>query len=282
MGGSVRPWRPSGDPRGRPSHGGEPLRVRRHQSSDVMTVTQLVDRERTRLRAAMALVGLGFAAAVVAAVLALATLVFGEARWISLPRPLPLLAWALVAAVVAGAAWRTAQVLRSRASRNAVATEIEHERSLRGGSLRGAIEVADANALGRRGAQQLGDRLAREGVVLAPSLQRRARWRALAGAGGALLAIATLGAARAATPDGWRALAHPLSAWRGTLAPPLRVIAPRVVLRGERVPIRVEAADRREVTLHQRATGTPWRSSRHVVSDAAASTTLGPVDADLV
>jgi hypothetical protein len=247
-----------------------------------MTVLQLVDRERTRLRAAVTLVGLGLAAAVTAAVLTLATLVFGDARWIALPRPLPLVAWAVVAGLIAGAAWRTLQVLRRRASRSAVATEIEQERSLRLGSLRGALEVSDAGVLGRRGAQQLGDRLQREGIALAPNLQNRARWRALAGLGGALLALATLGAARAATPDGWRALVHPVRAWRGTLAPPLRVIAPQVVLRGERVAIRVEAVDRREITLHQRATGTPWRTSRHGVVDTTAQLTLGPVDADLI
>ena len=247
-----------------------------------MTVIQLVDRERTRLRAAMALVGLGFAAAIAAAMLALATLVFGDARWIALPRPLPLIAWALVAGLIAGAGLRTVQGLRRRASRNAVAIEIEQERSLRRGSLRGAIEVADGSVLGRRGAQQLGARLQRDGLALAPGLQRRARWRALVGVGGALLAIATLGAARAATPDGWRALAHPVRAWRGTLAPPLRVIAPRLVLRGERVPIRIEAVDRKQITLHQRATGTPWRVSRHGVADTTAEVMLGPVDADLI
>jgi hypothetical protein len=247
-----------------------------------MTVIQLVDRERARLRAAMTLIGVGLALAIAAAVLAVATLVFGEARWIALPRPLPVVAWAVVAALLAGAAWRTLQVLRLRASRAAVATEIEQERALRRGSLRGAIEVADANTLGRRGAQQLGSRLEHEGPVLAPTLQRRTQWRALAGVAGAVLAVATLGAARAATPDGWRALAHPVRAWRGTLAPPIRIVAPRLVLRGERVPIRVEAVDRRAITLHQRATGTQWRATRHDVADTTAQIVVGPVDADLI
>src|SRR5688572_22371654 len=247
-----------------------------------MTVIELVDRERARLRASMALVGLAIAGGAAAGILALATLSLGGARWIALPRPLPFAAWVVVGALGAAVVWWTISRLRSAASRLSVATEIERERALRTGSLRGAIEVADSGTLGRRGAQLLGEKLERQGPALAPALQRRARGRALLGAAGAVLAILTLAAARSASPDGWRALAHPLAAWKGTLAPPLEVIAPRLVLRGERVTIRIAAADRRVVTLSQRATGTPWRASRHAVDDTTAQMTLGPVDADIM
>lgn len=247
-----------------------------------MTVIELVDRERARLRAAMALVGLALAGGAGAAILAVATLGLGGARWIRLPRPLPVAAWLVVAVLGALVTWWTIRRVGRSASRSAVATEIERERALRSGSLRGALEVAESGTLGRRGAEQLSESLRRQGAALVPELQRRARWRALAGAAGALVAIATLAAARTASPDGWRALTHPVAAWRGTLAAPLRVIAPRMVLRGERVPIRIEAPDRRVVLLRQRATGSPWRESRHAVPDTTVQVLLGPVDADLM
>jgi hypothetical protein len=229
----------------------------------------------------MALVGLALAAACTAVILAVGTVLLGSARWIELPRPLPLAAWLIVGGLVIATLWWTFRALRRRASRDAVATVIEQERELRSGSLRGAIEVAGSGALGRLGAKQLGDRLS-GGAPLAPLMQRNARWRALAGVAGAVLALATLGAARVATPDGWLALAHPVRAWRGTLAPPLHVIAPPMVLRGERVSVRIAALDRRHVTLYQRATGTPWRSSEHAVVGDTAAQLLGPVDADLI
>ena len=87
-----------------------------------MTVIQLVDRERTRLRAAMSLVGAGLATAIAAAVLALATVAFGGARWIALPRPLPMLAWVLVLGLIGAAVWLTVRALHRGASRAAVAT----------------------------------------------------------------------------------------------------------------------------------------------------------------
>jgi hypothetical protein len=259
-----------------------------------MTVIDLVDRERARLRVAMVLAGVTLAAGVTAVLLALATLALGGARWIQLPRPLPLIAWAVAAAIVGGTLWWTVQALASRGSRARVAEAIERERALRAGSLRGALEVAGRGSLGRRGAEQVVSRLERaartpttahgRGLrnVLAPDLQSGARWRAGIGLSTAAFAFLTLGASRSMSPDGWRALAHPVRAWQGTLAPALVIDAPPVVLRGERVQVRVSAVDRREITLHQRATGTAWRSSRHPVSDVRAVVTVGPVDADLV
>ena len=190
-----------------------------------MTVIELVDRERSRLRASLTLVGVALAGGIAAVILALATLTLGGARWISLPRPLPLAAWAVVGVLGIAVAWWTFVRLQRSASRVSVATEIERERSLRSGSLRGALEVAETGTLGRRGAHLLGQRLEQQGPALAPRLQRRARGRAMLGVVGALAAILTLAAARSASPDGWRALAHPVAAWRGTLAPRLQVVA---------------------------------------------------------
>ena len=259
-----------------------------------MTVLDLVDRERTRLRVAIVLGGITPAAGVTAVVLALAALALGGGRWIALPRPVPVLAWLVALGVVGVAAWWTIRALQLRASRARVAEAIERERSLRAGSVRGALEVSGAGALGRRGADQVlsrlrrgeaaasGRRNRRGSAVLAPDLQHAARWRAAIGIAAAAAAFLTLSATRGASPDGWRALAHPVKAWQGTLAPPLTIDAPPVVLRGERVNVRVSAIDRREITMHQRATGTGWRSSRYPVGDQSAVVSVGPIDADLV
>ena len=258
-----------------------------------MTVLDLVDRERTRLRVAMVLVGGALAAAVTAVLLAGATLALGGARWITLPRLLPVVAWLVAAAVVGLALWWTIRALSGPASRSSVAEAIERERQLRAGSVRGAIEVAATGALGRRGAEQLLTRIRRDDAKagprrrrgsggLIPKLQRGARWQAAIGVGTAAAAVLALGAARATSPDGWRALANPVRAWQGTLAPALAIDAPPMVLRGERVNVRVAAADRREITLHQRTTGTGWRATRHTVGDQHAVATIGPIDADLV
>ena len=72
--------------------------------------------------------------------------------------------------------------------------------------------------------------------------------------GGALSLLLLLGITSTTFADGWRAVAHPVSAWRGTLLPRLGVDAPREVLRGERATVTLVAPGRERVTLHRRAT----------------------------
>src|SRR5690606_34005243 len=95
---------------------------------------------------------------------------------------------------------------------------------------------------------------------LAPTHQRRAATRGLAGfaafGAGALL-LAGLGSR---TPDGWGALVHPLRAAQGTLLPPIELVdVPPNVLRGESMAITVQAQGRSRVTLAWRSTGAAWR-----------------------
>ncbi len=244
----------------------------------------MVARERARLRMAIAARGAAAAVGAVALVAAVAALGLGNARWIARPG-LPLAVWLLVAALLAALIWWTARALTGGASAQRVAAAIEQERALRDGSLRAALEVADSGALGRLAADALAARLttASSGRALAPSMQRRALRRGVVAGAGAVAAIALLGGARAHAPDGWNALRHPLMAWTGALLPPLTILdVPPSIMRGERLRLRIAAPARREVDLHLRATGAPWRSQPLAVTAGLASADVGTVDADLV
>jgi hypothetical protein len=247
-----------------------------------MTVTTLVSRERARMTAALAAQGAGIALALAALVLAGGALVLGDARWIALPA-VPLLTWLMVLLLIGAASWWTGRRLRRRASREEVAAAIERERELRAGALRGALEVSESGALGRRAADALARSLGTTRGALAPRTQRSLRMRGAYAGGAALLGVLALGAARTASPDGWRAMRHPVGAYTGTLLEPITMVnAPPAVLRGERVRLTIRAPHRRSITLASRATGRPWRSDALPVTGDVATVQLGPVDADLM
>ena len=117
-----------------------------------MTVVELVDRERARVRRMHVIVGAALAIGATSFVLAAGASALGSARWMALPRPVPFLVWLLVAAAdVAVVVWTIRQLAR-RGTRGSVAAAIEREQTLRAGALRGALEVANTGALGRRAA----------------------------------------------------------------------------------------------------------------------------------
>ena len=246
-----------------------------------MTILQLVHREQSRVRAGTLVAG-AFAALAAAAIVAAASVVFlGGARWIGYPA-VPLATWLLVLALVGVAAWWTRWRLTRSASRAIIAAQIERERSLRSGALRGTLEVAESGSLGRQGAEVMAVRLVAEGRVLAPTLRRRLWRRGLLAGSAAAVALFVLGAARATSPDGWAALAHPVQAWRGTLLPPIRIVnPPATVLRGDRVRLHIAAAGRSRVTTAARTTGAAWHATDVAVMGDSAIIVLGPVDADL-
>ena len=247
-----------------------------------MTVTQLVSRERRRLRLALIVRGAAAALAASAVIVAVSAIALGGSRWIVHPSA-PLLAWGVVALAAGGVLWWTLRDLGRRATRAVLATAIERERRLRAGSLRGAIEVAQTGALGRRAADDVTRRLAGANGTLAPALQRRAWRRGLVAALGAAAAVALLGAARRAMPDGWRALRHPVGAFTGEILPRLSIVdVPRFVLRGEKLRVRVLAPERRQLHLHMRTTGAPWEERALSVSGGSATTVIGPLDADVM
>lgn len=247
-----------------------------------MTVLQLVDRERSAQRRLLGAAGVLAGLAAIALLIAAGAVALGSARWITRPA-VPLVLWSVALGLVAGALWWTRSRVRRDASRAAVAAAIEREQSLRSGALRGALEVERSGSLGRRGAELVASRLTRDRAVLAPGMRRTAMLRGAAALAAAVVAVAVLGAARAVSPDGWRAVTHPVGAFRGTLLPALEIVdLPDAVLRGERVRLRVSAEGRRSVTLHSRATGSAWSAAVIPVVDGRAEAIVGPLDADLV
>lgn len=249
-----------------------------------MTVLELVDRERARLRRMHLLVGLGLSVGATCLLLALGASALGSARWMALPRPVPFLVWlVVVGANVAVVRW-TARQLDRRTTRNSVAAAIEREQSLRAGALRGAMEVADKGALGRRAATVVSERLAPVGPRLAPAEQRSVRRGVLRAAIAAGVAVVALGLAAPNFNDGLLAIMRPVSAWDGTLLPRLSFSElPPAVLRGEILRLRVAAPQRSTVTVSQRIPGEAW--TEHVVSvdrqTGLATLDVGPLRGDV-
>ncbi|HUF27758.1 MAG TPA: hypothetical protein VMM18_12350 [Gemmatimonadaceae bacterium] len=247
-----------------------------------MTVTQLVDRERAVQRRLTGAAGVLAGLAAIALLVAAGAVALGGARWITRPA-LPLVLWGLALGAVSAITWLTQRRVRREASRPSVAAAIEREQSLRRGQLRGALEVSESGSLGRRGAAQMATRLEGSHGLLAPAMRRTALVRSTVAFGVAAVALLLLGTARAAAPDGWRAVTHPVEAWRGTLLPrPSIVEPPEAVLRGERVRLRIAAEGRRALTLHSRTTGSAWAATPLGVSDGIADAVVGPLDADLI
>jgi hypothetical protein len=249
-----------------------------------MTVIDLVNRERGRLSRLIAAAGGAAAIGIGALLLAAGVVALGRARWIDLPRVTPFAVWLAVVVVAVAAVWWTRRRLARDASVHGLAYEVEREQSMRAGALRGALEVASSGTLGRYNAEQVARRLNEKsgGRSLTPTLLRRALVRTGGAAAACAIGILLLATRSSATPDGWRAIAHPVRAWTGTLLAPISLQrAPKSVLRGERVSLAISAPDRRRITLYQRAKGAAWRASQHEVRDGVATIRLAPMDADL-
>jgi hypothetical protein len=249
-----------------------------------MTVIELVDRERGRLRRMHLFAGIALAVGATCLLLALGASALGGARWMSLPRPVPFLVWLLVLGADAVIVAWTIRRLEQRTTRHSVAATIEREQSMRAGSLRGAMEVGQSGALGRHAAAAVGERLAPAGPRLAPA-EHRAVGRGLMRAGiAAVIAIAALLFAAPNFNDGLLAILRPVSAWKGTLLPRLTFAnLPPAVLRGETMRLQVAAARRGTVTLSQRIPGEAWTTQTVSVDPHTGLATIevGPLRGDL-
>ncbi|HEY9229303.1 MAG TPA: hypothetical protein VIP11_21830, partial [Gemmatimonadaceae bacterium] len=249
-----------------------------------MTVLELVDRERARLRRMHVLMGLGLAVGATCILLAVGASALGSARWMALPRPVPFLIWLLVlGANVAVVLW-TARRLERRATRQSVAAAIEREQSMRAGALRGALEVSESGALGRRAAAVVGEKLAPAGPRLAPTENRNVRRGAAQAIIAAGVAIAALAIAAPNFNDGLLAIMKPVSAWDGTLLPRLGFTnIPPAVLRGETLRLLISAPRRSTVTLAQRVPGEAWTSQVVAVDgkSGVGAIEIGPLRGDL-
>jgi hypothetical protein len=249
-----------------------------------VTVIELVDRERVRLRRMYLLAGVALAVGATCVSLALGASLLGGARWMSLPRALPFLVWLLVLALDAAVVvWTTRRVER-RTTRHTVAATIEREQSLRAGSLRGAMEVGQSSALGRHAAAAVRDRLAPVGPRLAPAEHRAVSRGLTQAAAAAALAIAALLVVAPNFNDGLQAVLRPVSAWKGTLLPKLQFSnLPPAVLRGESMRVQIDAARRGAVSLSQRIPGEAWSTQVVQVDPRTGIATLnvGPLSGDV-
>ncbi len=249
-----------------------------------MKVVALVAAESARLRRLAAATTLAWPAALGVAVLTAGARGLADGRWLSASPLWPFAVWGIAAAASIGG-WRVLRRRLGAASAAArVAMAIEAEQGQRRGAVEGFLEVASlGGALVSHTDARLAAGLRAVADAPAPRL-RRAAWRR--GGAGVVVLLAMFGLAvvtSVATADGWRALRHPVRAWRGTLVVPLTVegLASRVV-RGGTLDVQIAAPGRRAIRLRWRQTGGAWRDSSVVVTAGRAAVRLGPIDADLV
>src|SRR4051812_25742041 len=98
-----------------------------------MTLIELVDRERSRLRVLHLAAGAALVLGATALLLAIGASALGGARWMSLPRGVPFMVWLLVLAVDAALIAWTARRVEQRTARQSVAAAIEREQAMRAG-----------------------------------------------------------------------------------------------------------------------------------------------------
>ncbi len=257
-----------------------PAHPRGTTSTGAASLVARLDSERkgltTRFQSSQAL----FAIAPMVVMLALGTAALGSGRWMEWPRIAPWLIWPLGL----GAAWPLARWLIGRfpelRSTTSLAGIVEREQSLRSGSLRGALEVADSGVLGAKAAQDVAQKLGAN--ALTPQLGSQVGRAQMWGAGFAIVSIALLMLLGRAFPDGLQAATHPLRAFNGTLLPALGFDKlPASVPRGMPLTVRIRAPGRHAITVSQRAAGEAWRDTTLDVEAATgvARLALGPVRA---
>ena len=243
----------------------------------------LVERERRHLRRMELLAAMLGAAGAVALVLGVSAVILGGARWLALPRALPFAAWLVIGALLIGVAHVTRARLRRRATRAEVAHAIEREQGMRRGAIVGALEVEGQGGLAAHAARSVRGALP-DGAPLAPALRSESTRRAVAGIGVAAAGVLVLASASPLFGDGLRAVLRPIDAWRGALLDRPRIEgAPRDLLRGSLLSVRVYAPGRTRVVLTTRETGERWRADTLLVDSRTGSApwTLSSLRGDL-
>lgn len=249
-----------------------------------MTVVELVERERARLRIVDLVATVATALVVTVAVVGASAWLLAGSRWIALPRFVPMLVWVALLVANGVVLWWAARRLRAELARPSVAAAIEREQTLRTGALRGIMEVGPDHPIARRADRLLAEQLRSRGAELAPRRRRMSRNRAMQAFGIALATVALLLWAAPTLNDGLLAIRRPIAAWKGTLLPALGFRdLPEELLRGESLRIAVQASGRRKLQLSSRATGEGWRTSTLLVDSTSgeATTTIGPIRGDL-
>lgn len=234
-----------------------------------MTIGALVDRERRHVRRQELVAAALLAGGATALVLGFGAVLLGRSRWLALPRAVPFVVWLVLGATLVALALRTRRRLRARWTRVQVARAIETEQGLRRGVLVGAIELEGRGALAQRAAHAARAELPSDDVALAPAMRRDGSRRTILGAGLAAAGALVLVTATPLFGDGLRAVLRPVDAWRGELLARPRIEgAPRELLRGSPLSIRVHAPGRARLFLSIRETGKGWRTDTLVVDPA--------------
>lgn len=248
-----------------------------------MNVLHLVRRESQRLRRRAAVASTLLPLVTLVGLLTSAATWLSDGGWLTLPRALPVLSWALALGGAVALGLFVRRRLRARSAPMAVAAAIEREQELRRGSLTGLLEVADAGIFAEHAAESLGAQLRLAQERPAPRLRRRLQRAALLSALAAVQIGALASTSWARRADGWRALLHPVDAWRGALVAPLAIVdVPSRVMRGADVPLRITAPGRTQVSVRWRATGGAWQENVLAVDPSGTSVaTIEAVTADL-
>jgi hypothetical protein len=237
-----------------------------------MTIGALVERERRHLRLAEICAGLLLALGAGALVLGIAAMSLAGARWLTLPRALPLLVWAVVALLLGAFAALTRWRLMRRGSRHDIALAIEREQGLRRGVLVGVLELEGQGGLAARAAESARARLP-HATPLAPSLRRSSARRTTVAMGLGLVGVLTLATTSPLFGDGLRAVMRPIDAWRGTLLAPITIVnAPRELVRGARLALGIVAPGRSRLFVSHRQTGEAWRTDTVATSGGSVPT----------
>ncbi len=238
-----------------------------------MTIRTLVELERRYLRRAEMAAGALLAVAIAAVMVAIGSALLARARWLSLPRGVPIVVWVFIAVAVVTLALRTRMRLRllRRGSRGDVAEAIEREQGIRRGALIGALELEGQGPLAERAARSVRGSLPSD-APLAPAMRRASSRRAVTGAAAAAAGVLVLLTASPLFGDGLRAVLRPIDAWKGTLLDrPVIVGAPQELLRGSPLHVSVRAPGRRVVYLDIRQTGDAWRTDTLAINPATGA-----------
>ena len=247
-----------------------------------MTIAQIVERERKALLRVHVAASIAVVLATTIALVAIASVTLGDARWMALPRGLPFFIWGLIVAANAASWMFLLRALAREATVVEVSAAVEREQSLRAGSVRGTMEVAETGTLGRKASDALVAQLTSNHTLL-PQTRRRANRRL--GRIGLVLGVAlvALSVSAGTFTDGFAAVMSPVAAWRGTLLPAIAFEnLPPAVVRGEALRVSIAAPGRREIIVDRRSRGEGWHTDHLAVGPAGvASLDLGPMTADV-
>ena len=196
------------------------------------------------------------------------------------------LAWLLIAASAAGAAWAVTRTRRDAAA-PALGRLIEHEAGGRAGSIVGVISPTAGKGSGSSDALLLAADTRAAAVVsfAAPgvdgALRRTTRRHVAAGTGAAVTGLLLF---LAGSPSSGRAAAfwHPMRTWRDARAPVRLVIDRNTVRRGGTVTATITVPGAERVTLWMRGAGEPWKATLlSLAADGHVVQQVGPIESDL-